>query len=121
MNLAAGLMTGNLQKDRAPINSAAAVYSGGAAMVDDGEETRCDQLWKRLVIQLKIVILHALTGSTLKYMETLRERLKKEAEEAYIRAGGTVNQPDAKKKSKHVVPPLPQSQVREIPGTVTFD
>ena len=26
-----------------------------------------------------------------------------------------------KKKSKHVVPPLPQSQVREIPGTVTFD
>ena len=62
-------------------------------IIDDGEDQWLETppwatRWKRLVTMLKIVMLHALTGSLLSTLENVRQRLITEALEVYQRLSG---------------------------------
>ena len=53
-----------------------------------------------MVIQIKLVDLHALSGSVIHHLETMRERIAEEARKAHEKAAGSsVKDPKGKKQS----------------------
>ena len=47
--------------------------------------------WKRMMLQIQVVVVHSLSGAVIAYLETLRERLAQEALDEYKRKAGVTS------------------------------
>ena len=57
--------------------------------MDDETPTATELRWKRMVIQIGLVDVHAVSGSIIHHMETMRARIEEEARRAYEKAAGS--------------------------------
>ena len=113
MQLAAKLMGRQIRSQDDECGSPRAAIQ---PMVDDETPTAVEFRWKKLVIQIKLVDAHALSGSVIHHLETMRERIAEEARKAYEKASGSsVKDPKGKKQNTPKNANAPKHQTRGKP------
>ena len=119
MQLAAKLMGYQIQAQQEEVAKKTTV----SHRMDDETPTATELRWKRMVIQIGLVDVHAISGSIIHHMETMRTRIEEEARRAYEKAAGSgakitskgskPMKPDAKAENKEAIykgKPLSRSQ-----------